>query len=445
MAQIKRLKRGLDINIIGNADSTNVSIDKNTDIFAISPSDFPGITWKLSIKLGDRVMIGSPILHGKESEKIFLTSPVSGEIDQIIRGERRKIEYVIIKSDKKEEHISFSKPQSKDEAIDLLCKSGLWSMMRQRPYDIIPNPKANARDIFITSFDSAPLAQPIMDISDIDYLEEGIKLLSQLTTGKIYLGVKFSSGISSSIAKVTEYHGPHPCGNVGIQIANTKPVNKGETVFTLDAATAIRIGKLLITGKLDTTTKVAITGPLARNPHIIQTKFGAAIQTILNDEIKLSAHNPRIISGNVLTGIKVGVDNDFLHFPYRQITIIEEGNDADEFMGWASMNPNKYSVKHSFPAFLKGLKKPFNFDARINGGHRAMIVSGEYDKVFPMDIYPEFLIRAIMNEDIDKMEQLGIYEVAPEDFALAEFVDTSKLPLQEIVRNGLETLRIEIS
>lgn len=444
MAEIKRLKKGLDICLHGVADNI-ITSDLLSDTFAIVPDDFPGINWKLSAKTGDSVLVGSPIMHDKQTQSICLTSPVAGTIHEIIRGERRKIETIIIKSNGSDEQIHFEKPTNSDNLIKLLCQSGLWAMMRQRPYDIIPQPNITPRDIFVTAFDSSPLAKPIIESNDLPYLEKGIRQLSQLTLGKVYLGVKFGSGISSSIAITTEYQGPHPCGNVGVQIANTKPINKGETVWCIDAKTVARIGFLTSEGKLDTSTNIAITGPLVNNPHIIQSKIGVSLKTLLRDMIKTTAHCPRIISGNVLTGIKTDIETGFLRYPYRQITIIEEGKDADEFMGWASMNPNKYSVKRSFPAFLKGLSKPFNFDARIKGGQREMIVSGEYDKVFPMDIYPEFLLRAIISGNIDKMEQLGIYEVAPEDFALAEFVDTSKLPLQKIVRNGLEKLREELS
>ena len=250
------------------------------------------------------------------------------------------------------------------------------------------------------------------------------------------------SGITSRVAEVYEFEGPHPAGNVGTQIAAINPVNKGETVWTLDAETAARIGKLYTDGNLDFSTVVAITGPEAKSPHSVRTIIGASLKTLLKGAV--AGNDTRIISGNVLTGVKETADG-FLRYPYRQITLIQEGEHADEFMGWASMNPRKFSVKHTFPAFLRGLTKPYDFDSRIKGGHRAMILSGEYDKVFPMDIYPEYLLKAILAGDIDKMEKLGIYEVAPEDFALPEFVDTSKNELQKIVREGLDNLRKELS
>lgn len=220
-------------------------------------------------------------------------------------------------------------------------------------------------------------------------------------------------------------------------------MNKGETIWTLDATTACRIGALTETGMIDYSTAVALTGPCMKNPHMVITTIGAKLSTLLYNQIKNDSGKIRLISGNVLTGYKVDLENGFLRYPYRQVTAIEEGDNADEFMGWASLSPKKYSVSRTFPAFLRGLSKPFNFDARIKGGHRAMIMSGEYDKVFPFDIYPEYLIKAIIAGNIEKMEERGIYEVAPEDFALPEFVDTSKLELQKIVREGLDYIRKE--
>ncbi|MBO5748915.1 MAG: Na(+)-translocating NADH-quinone reductase subunit A [Muribaculaceae bacterium] len=444
MAEVKKIKKGLDICLYGKA-SGNVVSDTASELFAVCPDDYPGYVWKLCVQVGDSVLKGGPLMHDKNKQQIFLCSPVSGVVTEIIRGERRKIEAVVVKSDGSTHEKEFKTPQSCQDLIDLLCQSGLWAMMRQRPYDIIPDPDVRPRDIFVTAFDSAPLAPEMISSSDYGVLEEGLKALRSLTDGKVYLGVKFGSGISSSAAIVTEFVGPHPAGNVGVQIANISPVNKGDVVWCLDARTVCRIGRLLSDGVLDMTTTIALTGELVDNPHMIKTSIGAAIPTLIGGQLSSKAVNPRVISGNVLTGVKVSRESGFLRYPYRQITVINEGDSADEFMGWASLNPLKYSVKRTFPAFLRGLAKPFRFDARLLGGRRAMIVSGEYDKVFPMDIYPEYLIKAILTFNIDRMEQLGIYEVAPEDFALAEFVDTSKLELQKIVREGLERLRKELS
>lgn len=444
-----RIKRGLDIPL-GGKPSNEITENTVSKIFAIYPDDFPGPVWKAMVKPGETVKAGDILFSDKATSKLCLVAPVAGEVKEINRGERRHINFLSIEksaADQKKESetkaFDIKTPiTSAEEIRNLLQRSGLWAMMRQRPYDIVPAADSQPRDIFVTAFDTAPLAGEVITEEDKDPLEKGLKALAQLTKGKVYLNIRYGQGLTSQVAEVTEFEGPHPAGNVGPQIAALKPVNKGETVWTLDARTAVRIGRLIGEGKSDFETLVAVTGPEVNNPHLVRTIVGASIEGILKgfiDDVK----GRRIISGNVLTGEKVGIDG-FLRYPYRQITVIEEGDEADEFMGWASMHPGKYSVKRNFPAFLRGLSKPFNFDARIKGGKRAMILSGEYDKVFPFDIYPEYLLKAIMANDIDRMEKLGIYEVAPEDFALPEFVDTSKQELQKTVREGLDNLRKEL-
>ncbi len=441
MANHIKIKKGLDIPLQGKASGTTAD-DRESALFAITPDDFPGCTWKAVVKAGDSVAHGSPLLIDKASGTITLTSPVDGTVKEIHRGERRKIEFVSVEKGICTDKADFNTSTEREQIRTTLQASGLWAMMRQRPFDIVPEAESTPRDIFVTAFDSAPLAPAILEDSLAPYLEKGLEILKRLTDGYVYLGVRAGSGITSRVAEVYEFEGPHPAGNVGTQIAAINPVNKGETVWTLDAETAARIGKLYTDGNLDFSTVVAVTGPEAKSPHSVRTIIGASLKTLLKGAV--AGNDTRIISGNVLTGVKETADG-FLRYPYRQITLIQEGEHADEFMGWASMNPRKFSVKHTFPAFLRGLTKPYDFDSRIKGGHRAMILSGEYDKVFPMDIYPEYLLKAILAGDIDKMEKLGIYEVAPEDFALPEFVDTSKNELQKIVREGLDNLRKELS
>lgn len=442
MSNTIKIKKGLDIPLEGKATGATLP-DTKTNLYAIVPDDFLGYVWKTAVKAGDTVSAGSPLLYAKEDERLCLTSPVSGTVSEIHRGERRKIEFVSVESDGKFTTLDFGKPTKEEEILETLMRSGLFAMIRQRPFDIVPFTNVLPRDIFVTAFDTAPLAGPVVTNNNYANLEAGLKVLSELTDGKVFLGVPTGSDITSRHAEVYEFAGPHPAGNVGTQIAAIKPVNKGETVWTMDARTAARIGVLLNTGKPDYETEVAVTGPEISEPKFINTRIGAALSSLLSGVQFKQEDNVRLISGNVLTGIKVDIKTGFLRWPYRQVTAIEEGDHRDEFMGWASLNPKKFSVKHTFPAFIRGLKKDYDFDTRIKGGHRAMILSGEYDKVFPMDIYPEYLIKAIMAKDIEKMEQLGIYEVAPEDFALPEFVDTSKLELQKIVRDGLDYLRKE--
>lgn len=448
MAKKIKIKRGLNIPIEGYIP-TGKHEKCTAALCAIYPEDYPGYTWKCMVKVGDEVKSGSPLMTAKENPMIALTSPLTGTVDEIVRGERRKIIYVSVKGLSKNDALSVMP----ENIIEKLYISGLFAMMRQRPFDIVPDFKASPRDIFVTAFDTAPLAANILDTPLINYLEDGLKALSTLTSGKVYLGVCENSSITSQIAEVVEFNNLHPAGNVGTQIAAIKPVNKGETVWSLDAVTACRIGKLVEKGILDYSTVVALTGSEMKTPKLVDTTIGVKLSELLKNQIDKSgivnseiqenkSGNTRFISGNVLTGKKVDMDKDFLRFPYRQITAIEEGEKADEFMGWASLNPKRFSVSRAFPSFLRG-KKQFHFDARIKGGERAMIMSGEYDKVFPMDIYPEYLIKAILSKNIERMEALGIYEVAPEDFALAEFADSSKMELQKIVREGLDYLRRE--
>ncbi|MDE6638313.1 MAG: NADH:ubiquinone reductase (Na(+)-transporting) subunit A, partial [Muribaculaceae bacterium] len=425
------IKKGLDIPLEGKAEGKPETI--KAELVGICPDDFPGYTWKCDVKPGDIVTKGSSLFHAKEAEMIKLVSPVAGTVEEIRRGERRKILAVTVKAAGEDEKT----PIGGDTLIEKLKLSGLWAMMRQRPFDVVPAENAVPRDIFVTAFDSSPLAGNVIPTHIAEYLEPGLEALKSLTKGTLYLAVRPGQGLRTKAATVLDMNGPHPAGNPSVQIAAVAPINKGDTVWTVDAGTVARIGMLVKKGYCDYRAEVAITGPAAEKPKKVVTEIGTSLNEILRGELKEGA-SLRVISGNVLTGVKVNPDKDFLRFPYRQITIIEEGNNADEFMGWASMNPKKFSIKRTFPAFLRGLEKPFNFDARIKGGHRAMILSGELDKVFPFDIYPEYLIKAMIAGDYDKMEKLGIYEVAPEDFALPEFVDTSKQELQKLTRESLE-------
>ncbi|MDE6460398.1 MAG: NADH:ubiquinone reductase (Na(+)-transporting) subunit A, partial [Paramuribaculum sp.] len=375
-------------------------------------------------------------------EDVKLTAPVAGTVSAVIRGERRKIERVEITPDGNEEK-KFNVGSSAESVLAALKDSGLWAEMRQRPYDIVPLPDASPRDIFVTAFDSSPLAPDINEVvkNKQAEIDAGIKALALLTTGKVFVCTK--SDASFKVPVEGEHYivtGPHPSGNPGVQASLISPINKGDTVWTLSILTVARIGELCLTGKRDFSTVVAVTGPEAVNPYYAATVQGAAVKPLLYDHMPADGKHLRIISGNILTGIKIDL-NGFLRFPYTQLTIMAEGDDVDEFMGWASLSPSKMSVSRSFP--LRIFKKKFSPDARILGGHRAMIMSGVYDKVMPMDIMTEYLLKAIGARDIEMMEKLGIYEVAPEDFALCEYVDPSKTEIQKAVREGLDWLRKE--
>ncbi len=439
-----KLKKGLDLNLAGAVADSSAATKVEVSECAVIPDDFHGFTPKPDVKEGDRVARGQALLHDKKHESVKIVSPAAGTVKAVVRGERRKIERVVIAIEGTDEVVFDTKGlDSAAKAVAFLGETGILSRMRTRPYDIVPDPEKLPRDIFITAIDSAPLSPGFSALVSgrQKEIEAAVALLKKVTAGKVYLsvGADWPLGEIKGAENVT-VTGKHPAGNVGVQVANIAPVNKGETVWTLDAVTLVKLGTVLTTGKLDSSTIVALTGSEVKNPHMISTVEGAQIAPLIKDELTHTDH-VRVISGNVLTGVKVEADG-FLHFPYRQITVIPEGDNADEFMGWASLSPSKMSVSRSFPGhFLSRLFKP---DARILGGRRAMIMSGEYDKVMPIDILPEYLLKAIIAKDIEQMEKLGIYEVAPEDFALAEYVDTSKQPLQQIVRDGLDYMRKEV-
>ncbi len=437
-----RLKKGLDIHLLGAIDGNEIITAAQPQTVAVIPDDFHGIIPRMEKKEGEHVIAGEPLYHDKNHEAIKVVAPVSGTVKEVRRGERRHIDAIIIAPDGGHDAAVHD---TKGDAEQVLLESGLWALMRQRPYDVVPAPGVRPRDVFVTAFDSAPLA-PDLDIILGDkrqYIGRGVEVLNSLTDGKVYIGVRDGQAIDAPAAVVTTFVGPHPAGNAGIQAANTVPVNKGETVWTLDIVTLARIGELFTTGKVSHDTVVAITGEMVQQPRYIKTVMGADMNTVLKDELT-NQEQSRIISGNVLTGVKVGPDQ-WLTAPYRHVTVIPENNKPDEFMGWASLNPKRFSIYRTFTTWLRGLKKPVSMDSRIKGGERAIVRTGEYDAMLPMDIYGEFLIKAIISGDIDKMEQLGVYEIAPEDFALAEFADTSKLELQRIVREGLDKLRAEMS
>lgn len=446
MDNVINLKRGLDLKIQGGVPAGCGVAEVEAKLFAICPDDFPGLVPKMEVREGDAVACGAPLMCDKNASDIKLVSPVDGVVERVVRGDRRKILRVEVrKNTGTTAETTIPNIKDAESAKALMMKSGLWAMMRQRPYDIIPRPEATPRDIFVTAFDSAPLAPSLEDaVAGCDKeIAAGVKALAMLTSGSVYISTRPDSKINVPQGAVHYIvNGAHPAGNAGIQAANIKPVNKGEVIWTLDIVTVARLGKLILTGKADWKTTIALTGSKISNPRLLTVEAGASISEFLGSEVASCSEHSRVISGNVLNGINVGTDG-FLHYPYRQVTVIPEGDDVDEFMGWASLKPGKMSISRSFPSFFMRRKK-FNPDARILGGRRAMIMSGLYESVLPMDILAEYLLKAIISRDIDKMEALGIYEVAPEDFALCEYVDPSKIEVQKIVREGLDYLRKEL-
>ena len=444
MALIK-IKRGFDLNLKGKITQDEVRMAHLSKTYAIVPDDFTGIIPRMEKKEGEKVATGEALYHDKNDEKIKVTSPVSGTVRQIVRGDRRKIMAIVIDPD--EQHDNCKIHDTRENPKVLLLESGLWPMLRQRPYDIVPSSNVRPRDIFITAFDSSPLAPSLKLVlgEDEKYLKKAVEVLSTMTDGKVYMGFPTHYIINDTGAEVNIFSGPHPAGNAGIQAANVKPVNKGEVIWTLDIVTAARIGKLFETGKVDFSTTVAITGSGVETPCYLKATMGCRLDSLLDGNLINDEKPKRIIAGNVLTGVHENIEG-YLHAPYRHVTVINEINKKDEFMGWASLSPKKFSIYRDFTSWIFGGRhKEVDLDAKLNGGERAIVMSGEYDRMLPMDIYAEFLIKAIISFDIDKMEQLGIYEVAPEDFALAEYADTSKLELQRIMREGLDKMRAEMA
>lgn len=449
MANVIKIKKGLDINLKGKASEVLLKGGKS-DSYAIVPDYYNGIVPKVVAKVGEKVKAGSVLMTDKNRPEIKFVSPVSGEVTAVNRGEKRKVLSIVVKPDAQIEYEEFGKKNVSslrgEEVKAALLDAGMWPFIKQRPYDIVATPTDFPRDIFVSAFYSAPLA-PNFDFiykgQEADF-QAGLDALTKLTTGKVYVGVRKGSAVAPKGVELVEVEGPHPAANVGVQINHIRPVNKGEVVWTVNPADVIVMGRLFNKGIADFSRLVVITGSETTERGYIRTISGCTISSLVSGKILEGKEHLRIISGNVLTGTKVKPDG-YLGAYDNQITVIPEGDETFELFGWATPGCGKYSVSHSYLTWLLGKNKEYVIDARIRGGKRAMIMSHEYDKYFPMDILPEYLIKAILAFDIDKMENLGIYEVAPEDFALCEFVDTSKLELQKIVRDGLNLLYKEMN
>lgn len=455
MASRIKIKKGLDIPLMGEPQEKFLG-EVKSDVVKICPEDFIGVTPKLSVRVGDEVKAGDALMYDRNHPSIKVASPISGVITAIDRGEKRRILNITVERKGENEFVDHGiknalSMQPKDVKKYIL-DAGLWFLVKQRPYDVVANPDFDPRDIFVTGFSSAPLAPSydfILEGQEKD-LQTGLDALSKLTKGKVYLSVspktKNDALRNAKNVIVTEFEGPHPAGNVGVQINHIAPINNGEVIWTLNALDVAMIGRLFNTGKADLTRTVALVGSEVQEKGYYRMLIGTSLSDVLKTIPKPKDSRLRYICGDPLTGRKIHED-DVLRAYASQITVIPEGNNTHEFIGWASLSPNKYSAGCTYFSNIlqkTGIKKKFRIDARLKGGRRAMIMSNEYDKVFPMDIYPEYLLKSIIAFDIDKMIHLGIFEVAPEDFALCEFVDTSKLEIQRIVRTGLDMLRKEV-
>ena len=452
MANVIRLRKGLDIHLQGKAEETKLNLKSNGH-FALVPDDFEGVVPKVVVREGDVVKAGDALFVNKLYPEVRFASPVSGKVTAVVRGERRKVLCVKVEADAEQQYVDYGKKDvtkmDGKAVVDALLEAGLFGYINQLPYAISTNPSVMPKSIFVSALRDKPLAGNFefeVKGQEQDFVT-GLQVLSKIA--KTYLGLGIQPDLQVKLqqmnvekdVELTVFEGKCPAGNVGVQVNHIDPVNKGEVVWTIgDPTVVLFIGRLFNTGKVNLTRTVALCGSEVKKPCYADMLVGQELSTLLSNSYDAD-HSVRIINGNVLTGT-VTTKDGFLGAHTSEITVIPEGDDNNEMLGWIMPRFGQFSVSRSYFSWLFG-KKQYALDARVKGGERHMIMSGEYDKVLPMDIYGEYLIKAIIAGDIDKMEQLGIYEVAPEDFALAEFVDSSKLELQRIVREGLNNLRKE--
>ena len=418
--------------------------------YSLVPDDFWGVAPKVVVKEQEYVMAGGPLFVDKRHPELRVVSPVSGVVTSVERGARRKVLRIVVEAAEEQDIELFDVKDlnhaSGEEVKTLLLESGLFAFIRQRPYDIVADPTVQPRAIFVSAFDTNPLAPDfefVLEGNEADF-QTGLTALSKMADTYLGISAKQTAAALTQAKNVTVnvFDGPHPAGNVGVQINHIAPVNKGETVWTIDPQAVLFIGRLFRTRQVDLTRGVAVTGSEVLRPAYCKLKVGALLTKVFKNNTTTDKHL-RYISGNVLTGKQVS-PNDFLGAFHSQLTVIPEGDETDEALGWIRPRLQQFSASHTYFSWLNK-KKEYVLDARIKGGERHMIMSEEYDNVFPMDILPEYLIKAVIAGDIDRMEALGIYEVAPEDFALCEFVCSSKMKLQSIIRQGLDMIRSEMA
>ena len=448
MVQVVKLRKGLDIRLKGTAAKQKTQIPPAYEEVALMPQDFVGVTPKPVVREGDVVKAGDTLFVNKASQEVGFSSPVSGTVAAIVRGERRKVLRVVVKADKETRYTDYGQKDpaklTGEEVKTSLLQAGLFGYINQLPYAVSTTPDTTPKAIFVSALRDMPLAADFeMELlGNEETFQAGLTALSKVA--KTYLGIGAQqTSLALTQAKDVEiyaFDGPCPAGNVGVQVNHIDPVNKGEVVWTVDPSAVIFFGRLFLTGKVDLRKVIAIAGSEMASPAYVETIVGAPLKDILRGQLDNRPH-VRLINGNPLTGRKSSLE-DYLGAHTSELTAIPEGDDVDEMLGWIMPRTRQFSTSRSYFSWLMG-KKEYDLDARVKGGERHMIMSGEYDKVLPMDIYGEYLIKAIITGDIDKQEALGIYEVSPEDFALAEFVDSSKLELQKLVREGLDILRKE--
>lgn len=451
MGKFIRLKKGFDINLAGKASPKIANLDQ-PETFAVKPTDFQGVYLpKMVVQEGDTVKAGTVLFHDKKHEKVVFTAPVSGEIVEVKRGEKRKLLEVKILADKVVEHVQFEKFSvsdiariTREQALNQLLLSGVWVNIIQRPFGTIADPSEKPKAIFISAFNSAPLAPDysVLFKGQEHYFQVGIDILKRFTTGHIHVNVHSEREISSVFSQVkgvelNKFSGPHPSGCVGVQIHHIDPINKGDVVWTINPFGVIQIGKLFLNGVYDASKIIAVAGSEIKDPQYYKTYTGAAIKKFLDNNLKQD--HVRVVSGNVLTGTKIKMDGYVGHFDHL-VTVIPEG-DYYEFLGW--IKPTTRLSRHRALGLLSFLtpNREFVLDSNNRGEPRAFVQTGMFEKVTPMDILPTYLLKSIIAEDYDEMEALGIYEVIEEDLALCEFVDVSKHHVQAILREGIDLMQ----
>lgn len=449
MANVIKLRKGLDINLKGKAAKEWLNV-KEPGFYSLVPDDFTGVVPKVVVKEQEYVMAGGPLFIDKNHPELKFVSPVSGVVTSVERGARRKVMNIVVEAAAEQDYEEFGKmnpaQMNGEQVKEALLNAGMFAFVRQRPYDVIADPTVKPKAIFVSAFDSSPLAPDFEFVlkGEETNFQTGLTALSKMakTYLSIHVGQSSKALTDAKDVVITTFDGPHPAGNVGVQINHIDPIVKGETVWTIGAEAVIFIGRLMNTGRVDMTRTVALTGSEVQKPGYCKLKVGALLTNVFKGSVT-SDKDLRYISGNVLTGKQVS-PNGFLGAFHTQLSVIPEGDEIHEMLGWIKPRFNQFSTSHSYFSWLQG-KKEYVMDARVKGGERHMIMSNEYDRVFPMDIFPEYLVKAIIAGDIDRMEALGIYEVAPEDFALCEFVCSSKVEVQRIVRAGLDMLRAEMA
>ena len=440
MSKNIKLCKGLDIKLAGKAEAV-VENAPMANSYAVSPLDYENVTPKLLVKVGDKVEVGTALFFDKKDPRILFTSPVSGVVSAINRGEKRKLLNVAVEPDQtqvvKELKVVDAKAD-RSAIVEMLLESGLWTRIVERPYGVIANPDAEPKAIFVSAFDSAPLAPDYNFVlqNDKAAVEAGLAVLARLTNGKVHLSARKGDEGYMSEVKGVEYHtfsGKHPVGNVGVQIHHIDRIAKGDVVWTVNIQDVALIGRFVTTGKLDMTKVIAVAGSEAQKPCYKRIISGAAVESIVG---KVDA-KVRVISGDVLTGVKTAHDG-YISAGANMLSLIPEG-DVYELLGWAMPRLHRFSVSRAYFSWLCP-KKEYKLDTNLNGGERPFVVTGLYENYLPMDVYVAYLLKAILVKDLDKMENLGIYEVLPEDLALCEFVDPSKIEMQQIVRDGINIM-----